>query len=540
MRGLATFARDHLGLQLHRGQRGVLEGWSASGKRKALLRLGRRSGKGVMAASAAIMNATVGDYSEFLRPGEQRFILVVATRQAQAAEFIRVTKELLAAAPDPDLAALVDTGASTVDEIVFRCGVTIRALPCSSRSARGLAASMVVLDEGAHFQTEGEGFAAFRSVWRALVPSVAQFGERGYVLVTSTPLWPSGPFFDLYNSGELGVDPELFVVARPTWEVVDTPGVRGHITRASLDGEFLSDPEGAAVEYGAEWGQGAGAYLNAIAVHECVVRGRRSLAPVPGVTYVGCADPAFAAGGDAFTFAVGHRVGEGEDASVVVDVVRAWRGRQSPLDSDAVLDEIADLARAYGLREVTSDQHAFVPLENGLRRRGVGLRLPRNRKGEHRPLDNELKADVFSALRTSVNLRHLELPDDPALLSELVHLESRPPPAGIANAKPRIMGASGHHDDRAMVVALVVYRLLGRRRNAIEYVREELASVTRPRLEEREVRPVKVPAGGHEDRPPAALKEPEPEECRHPSVSGGVCLGCGHPAEPLPVLGAVR
>lgn len=476
MRGLVAFARDHLGVEFHRGQRVVLEAWAGSGKRKALLRLGRRGGKGVMAAAAAIMNAAVGDYSAYLRPGEQRFILVVATREAQSKEFIRVVRELLRAAPDPDLAALVDTDASTVDEVTFRTGVTIRALPCSSRAARGLPASMVVLDEGAHFQTETEGFAAFRSVWRALVPSTAQFGAQGYVLVTSTPLWPSGPFYDLYNAGELGVDPDLFVIARPTWECVDTPGVFGHITRASLDGEFLSDPEGAAVEYGAEWGQGAGAYLNAVAVYECVERGRRALAPMPGVRYVGCADPAFAAGGDAFTFAVGHLEGTGDEARCVIDCLRAWRGRQSPLDSDAVLDEIAALARAYGLREITSDQHAFVPVKDGLRKRGITLRLPRNRKGEHRPLDNELKADVFSSLRTSVNLRRLELLDDPALLAELVHLESRPPPAGIANAKPRIMGASGHHDDRAMVVGLVVYGLVGRRNPALEYARELLAS----------------------------------------------------------------
>ncbi len=397
-----------------------------------------------MAVVAALHNALVEDYSEKLRPGETRFIVVVATRLDQAREFIRVVRELLEQSPDPDLAALVDTAASTQDEVVFKHGVVLRALPCSSRSVRGLACSMVIFDEFAHFLTDTDGYQAGRAVWRALAPSVAQFGSRGYIMVTSTPLWPSGPFYELWRAAETGADPELFAVRAPTWELNPS------IPRSALEGEFLSDPEGAAREYGAEFGDGSGALLDAVAVYNAVVRGRRELPAAADAQYVAAADPAFAAGGDAFTFAIAHRVGRGEGATIVLDRLEAWRGKRSPLNSDVVLDDIAAIARTYRIGHVLSDQYAAIPLADGLRRRGVVLKT--------QPLTAELKADVFGSLKRALNTGRLELLDDQALLAELVNLEVRPTPSG----KPRIAAARGLHDDRAMAVATVVHALTDR------------------------------------------------------------------------------
>jgi len=437
MRGLVKFAREHLGVELYPGQVEVLDAWAASGKRKAVLCLGRRSGKGILSATAAIFNAVVPDYAGYLRPGEMRYILIVATKEAQAREHVRVIKELLANAADPDLRTLVDHNASTSDEVIFRNGVVVRAMPCSSRSVRGLAASLVIFDEYAHFQTDTEGYQAARTVWRALVPSIAQFKRLGFVMVTSTPLWPSGPFFELYQQGETGVDRDMFVVRRPTWDV------NPNITRADLDGEYLADPEGAAVEYGAEFGTGLGAYLDPVAVHACISKGTRTLPPLEDVQYVAAADPAFAAGGDAFAFAIAHRQGD----NYVLDRLETWRGKESPLNSDAVLDEIAAIAKTYRVPFVVSDQYAVVPLGDALRRRGVVL------KGQ--PLSNELKADMFASLKRAINLGQAQLLDDPSLVSELVHLELRPTPSG----KPRIAAAAGHKDDRAMVVATAIHAL---------------------------------------------------------------------------------
>lgn len=441
MKGLVRFARETLGVELYPGQIQVLAEWAASGKRKAVLALGRRSGKGLMAAVAAIHNAVVPDYSGFLRPGETRFIVVVAVRQEQARESIRVIRELLRAAPDKDLRQLVDESRSTADEVVFKTGVVVRAMPCSSRSTRGLAISLLILDEAAHLSTVEEGFAAGAQVYRALLPSTAQFGEVGYVMATSSPLWCDGIFWELFQAGISG-SPDTFAIQRPTWEMNPT------ITRESLESEFIADPDSARVEFGAEFESGAGQYLATAAIRDCIVEGRTELLPAAeGPRYIAACDPAFAAGGDAFTFCIGHQVGSDVGATAVIDRLESWRGRKSPLNSDAVLDDIARLAAGYGVREVISDQYAVIPLADGLRRRGVHLRAE--------PLTNELKADIFGTFKRAVNLGAVELLDDPGLIGELIHLQVRPTPSG----KPRISAAAGHHDDKAMVVATVVHAM---------------------------------------------------------------------------------
>jgi len=438
--GLVEFARESLGVELYRGQIRILKQWIKSGKRKLILCLGRRSGKGLMAAVVALYNAIVEDYTGLLRPGETRYIFVVATEQLQARKQLRVIRELIDNAPDLDVRAVIDPDASTLDEIAFRNNVVIRAMPCSARSTRGYPVSMLILDEAAHMMTTDEGFAAGKRVYEALLPSLGQFRERGYVMVTSTPLFALGIFWDLFQAGVNGAKDTL-VIQLPVWDVNPT------ITRASLQDDFDADPDYAQREHAAQFIEGAGAYLPAVQINACRVRGRRELPPAEELSYLAAADPAFAAGGDAFTFAIGHRVGKGDEAIVVLDLLRSWRGKRSPLNSDKVLDEIAALAKTYGIRRVLSDQYAVVPLADGLRRRGLKL-IPQ-------PLHNELKADIFGTLKRLLNLESIELLDDAALVTELTSLQLRPTPGG----KPHIAAAPGHKDDRAMVVATVAHAL---------------------------------------------------------------------------------
>jgi hypothetical protein len=368
-------------------------------------------------------------------------VLVVATTREQATLFVTTAKELLSSAPDPDVRALVDEAACTDSEIVFRTGVILKAVPCSSRSTRGMAASLVIFNELGHFITTEDGFAAGRQVYRALTPSVAQFGPMGRILVLSTPKYQSGIFYDLFRAGSDGLDPDLFVSQLATWEV------NPRVTRADLESEFVADPVGARVEYGAQFDSDLSSFLEAEPVQACVIKGRHFLPPIEDVTYAAAADPAFARGGDQFSFAIGHRVGKGEGAVFVLDQLKAWRGREAPLNSDLVLDEIAELAHIYGIDEIVSDQYSVHVLTDALRRRDIKLRA--------QPLYSELKGEIFSSLKRAINTGRIELLDDRALVSELINLEIRPSPAG----KPRIQASRGGKDDLAISLATVVHRL---------------------------------------------------------------------------------
>jgi hypothetical protein len=433
MQRLTTFAREHLGLELYPGQTRVLEDWAASGKRKAVLCLGRRSGKGIMSSAAAIYNAVATDYSGFLRPSETRFIVVVATRQEQARESIRVILELLRAAPDPDLVALVDMGASTLDEVVFKTGAVIRAMPCSARSTRGLPISLLIMDEAAHMVTTEDGFAAGKQVYQALVPSTAQFGERGYVMLTSTPNWRSGIFWDLYRAGSEGTVGDVFVVQHPTWDM--NPA----ISRESLESEFRADPDSAAREYGANFSAASGAYLDPVDVLACVRKGVGVLAPDDQLSYRFAIDPAFSR--DAFAAAAAHKEGE----TVVIDGVWTWHRN----GFERTLDEVVEVARKYRVRTLRTDQFSSQAVIEGLQRRGMSC--------DAKPWDNLTKYEAYSRLKAALNTRMISLPDDHAVIQELLTLEARPTPSGAT----RIAAAGSAHDDRASVLAALMDTLVG-------------------------------------------------------------------------------
>lgn len=431
MNRLFAFADKALGVQLHPGQKQVLAEWIDSGCRKAVFCLGRRSGKGVMAAVVALYNAVIEDYSGLLRPGEGRFIIVVATREQQAREFIRVCRELLEQAPNQDLLAQVDEMLS--EEIRFKNGVVIRALPCSSRSTRGLAVSLLVLDEAAHMSTADQGQAAGAEVYRALLPSTSQFGSRGYVMLTSTPNWRSGIFWDVYRAAAEGLSPDTFLAQRPTWEM--NPA----ITRESLESEYRIDPDAAASEYGAQFSRAAGAYLDPTDVLACVRKGEGTLPPAPAVAYTAAIDPAFSR--DYFTLAIGHLDKE-LDKLIVAGV---WRWHKDGFEH--TLDEVAAVCGRYGVRTVRTDQFSAQAVVEGLSRRHLGC--------EHIPWTNDSKWAAFSQLKASLATRQIELPDDEMTISELMNLEARQTISGLT----RVAAAKGGHDDHAVVVAALCHSL---------------------------------------------------------------------------------
>jgi phage terminase large subunit-like protein len=410
----------------------VLEAWAASGKKKALLCLGRRSGKGLMAAVAAIHNATMPDYSDLLRPGEARFIIVVANRDEQAQEFVRVVRELLRSAPDEDLTNLVDWDRCTLSEIVFTTGAVIRAMPCSSRSTRGLAISLLVMDEAAFMKTDSEGFSAGKQVYQALSPSTAQFGEMGYTMLTSTPNWRSGIFWDLYRAGTEGQDEDLLVVQRPTWEM------NPRITRASLEREFRANPDWAATEYGADFTAASGAFLDIRDILACK-RESGTLPPHPDHKYKCAIDPAFAR--DAFAMAIAHR----EKDTVIVDGVWTW----SRAGFERTLDEVVSVAQRYGVKQVRTDQYSSQPVLEGLQRRRIEC--------EAIPWDNANKFEAFTRLKAGITTRQVSLPNDDDVVNELQNLEAKPTVTGMT----RIAASAGNHDDRATVLAALMDLLEG-------------------------------------------------------------------------------
>jgi hypothetical protein len=180
--------------------------------------IGRQADKSSLAACAAVHNAALRDDLDTVMPrGRTRYVLVAAPSEDQAREFVRLCDALIDCSP-----LLRRMAAVKADEIRFAlpsgAKSCIKAMPANSRSVRGLSASLIVLDEFAHFQ-DTAGPASDAQMFAALEPSTRVFGDAATVLVISTPFGESGRFFELFCAARDGLLPSAWVVHAPVWEI---------------------------------------------------------------------------------------------------------------------------------------------------------------------------------------------------------------------------------------------------------------------------------------------------------------------------------
>ncbi len=429
-----SFAREVLGLSLWSRQAAIISAIYRDGIRTAVLRLGRRSGKGRIASVVAVYEATVNAAAHLaaVRPGEKVAVVIVAVSQKQARIVHRFISE---AFRTPRLRALVQR--ETADEIELTNGIALLTLPCFAASVRGYAIPVLILDEAAWFQGVDGSPLDVGEIWRALVPATAQFPQRR-VLVLSTPRFAGGWFADLCDRAGQHADWRH-------WHA-STSEMNPSIPRSFLDAEQAVDPVAFRREYQAEFEAGIAAALDSALVRSAVVK-RGALGAEPGKKYLIALDPAFT--GDRFAVIVGHRDGE----RLVIDRITSWRGSKSnPVQIDRTLDAVADLAAGYNAARVVIDQHAAEPIRQGLVKRGVHTL--------EAPWSNESKVSALAALRRSLYAGRLELPDHHELIAELLALEQRPLPSG----RPRIAAPRSGHDDFATALMALVSELARERR----------------------------------------------------------------------------
>jgi hypothetical protein len=153
------------------------------------------------------------------------------------------------------------------------------------------------------------------------------------------------------------------------------------------------------------------------------------LAPASyGKFYRAFCDPSGgAAGGDAYSFCIGHVDGD----KVIIDLVRGVAG---PFDPVEITKQYADLCRQYKIRTVVGDNYAKEWCQQAWRGTGIDY------------VKSELPASLLYLEMQPLFYRGLiELPPDPILIRELKLLERRPCLMG----KEQVSHQRGTHDDRA-------------------------------------------------------------------------------------------
>src|SRR5918911_2766457 len=409
------------------------------GPRLHVWALGRRSGKTTMAALACLWDCMLRPELEpHTRPGETRYAVAVATNLAQARLIVAAARSIVERSPA--LAALVE--AVTEDELRFRlpsgARTALRAFPCSSRGGRGWPISTLILDEAAHFVSETDGFQTAERVWAAMLPSTAQFGEAARVVVASTPYGQTGLFAELHGRALAGELEGALAQHATTAEMNPT------IDRPFLAAEEARDPDSFRAEYLAEFLGSGDAYLD----FDRIEPPGAPLAPPDAASeWVAGLDPAFAR--DPFGLAL---VGRAVADQLVVGPVRALRAEG---DFGGVVDQAAEVCRAYGARVVTDQFSSAAVVERLRQRHGLVVAV--------HPISAASKTAIFAELRARLYDGSLRLPAHPPLTAELRRLRTRYTAGSATVVNPRV---GGSHGDMAQALALAVFELRQRRRRS--------------------------------------------------------------------------
>jgi hypothetical protein len=434
--------RQLFGFPLWPKQRDLLSAIEEEAARLHVLALGRRGTKTTMKALTGLWCCLLRpELLEFLLPGERGYAVGVATNLRQAR--LLMGQALAIVERSPLLSAMVEE--SSADEIKFTNSTGFSAFPCTARGGRGWPIFCLLMDEAAHF-VDTEGNSAAESIWQALSPATAQFGDAAKVVVGSTPWGAEGFFADLHGRAAAG----------------EIPGARAHhFTSAemnpTLSAEFLDaerivlGEEAFSSEYLATFEGGGGSFLDPDQVRDAIAE-RGELRPEDATSWVAGLDPAFSS--DPFGLCL---VGQDRERGVlVVGMARRWLPvkrlrsfEERRAVEDELLAEVAEICRHYRAK-VYTDQYAAPSVVARLKEAGLQVELV--------TMTASSKTAAFGELRARLAANELELYREPQLLAELRRLRARFSAGHAAVTNPR---SGDSHGDVAQACALGVWAQRG-------------------------------------------------------------------------------
>jgi hypothetical protein len=375
--------------------------------------VGRQSGKSSMAAAGSVHNAGLRpDLDEMLPRGRTRYVLVAAAGEVQSREFIQVAGAIVDASPL--LAGYADIKSDRIDFAIPRTGPdgerwiarsAIRAMTSSSRTTRGLSASLLVMDEFGHLENDAALFAA-------LTPSLRAFGALGRTLVCSTPNGRSGKFFELFEMAEAGVLPSARAWQATVAEMVPNVDQSWLDARRAELGDALF-----AQEYEARFEDAGGSFFDLSQVEFADA----PAAPEDGEGWIAALDPAFHA--DSFGVAMVGRAPSERDRLVVgaVHSIKPTGGGRS-FDQrrgreDRTLEAVWEAIERYQPTRIVSDQHNSAAIESYFGRKGVSVEIVN--------LTRAKQTAAFVALRSRLVDGSLVCWREPRLVDELRRVRAK-------------------------------------------------------------------------------------------------------------------
>ncbi|MFA5397568.1 MAG: hypothetical protein WC346_16275 [Methanogenium sp.] len=292
--------------------------------------------------------------------------------------------------------SLILRGSGQPKESLLHGSIIIESVTTSAATHRGKSIKTLMLSEFAHFErgkVGGDADAAIYSenpktdyaIWKAFTPSVKDYREDGKILVESSPKEKGGECYNQYciaggieqeKREEIIPDPQYQLIQLSTWQARFTD-----FSYEDFEGDFRKDPVGAAMEYGAHFGNPAGSFIQ----EEWIERVSQRMVPMiitnpKNLKFVISIDPGGKAKkkkADTYVVGWGHSEGMirgdyGEEDNMLywVDGMEGWdakiipegngKFRQEPVNPNIVVEFILDLIDKLGgrnfIQEIVFDQ----------------------------------------------------------------------------------------------------------------------------------------------------------------------------------------
>lgn len=381
---------------------------------------GRRSGKSYIAALIAVYLAAFRDYREYLAPGEQGTVMVLAVNREQAMTIFRYLVAFLD--ETPMLSKLI--AARWAESVELSNGICIEVTTTNYRSVRGRTVVAALCDEISFWRSD-ESRNPDTEILAALRPAMATI-PTSLLVGLSSPYSRSGALYTAHerhwkNDGS----PVLFWKA-PTR--VMNPSIRADLIQAA----FAEDAQVAASEYGdeehgIEFRSDVQSFLDETWIADAVDPGCHERPAASRQGYVAFVDPS---GGrrDSFALGIAHKQGD----CAFLDLAREWT---APLDPAQIVGEIAALVRPYGIRTIVGDAYSGEWCRAAFREAGIAYTVSALTASE-----------IFLETGPLLAQGRARLIDHQGLVRQLRQLERRTSSGG----RDRVSHPPGGHDDLAV------------------------------------------------------------------------------------------
>ena len=326
-----------------------------------------------------------------LQPQKPLKIQNVATAEKQAQEFFQAYKTTVGNVTwfkgrYTDLTLSMEFGSIPSKGGVHVPQLVAALASSNSRSGRGGDVIFYVHDEMAFADKGGDGKAGHnsdRAIWRAYFSAVKTRGRnKGIAMTLSSPAEADGLLYELVQQAERGELKNVILMQVATWEMIP-----GH-TKGDYAAEYADDPDGAEMEYGAQFYSGTSNLIpNAQAKLDVAVENGRKLGIIrrraqywederckeggrydrrKAARFDYAAHLDTSKGGDRLVFAVSHM----EGPWTVLDHLKIWE--RLPHYTKELEPYVKQINYGFGgFRQLTFDQYNSLQLIQNLTDAGI-------------------------------------------------------------------------------------------------------------------------------------------------------------------------